>query len=249
MKFFPSGIFQCLLLVIIWLLIIAIIYLLYNIFDFDIEDYQLTTYIFLISSLTLIIILFLYNIKNKEYRIKVNFNGFNLLPKTVLLLLIYQILILAPLQNAFLESNKRDNFTLLFFLNAILISPIIEETIFRGFILRGLLIKHKPIYAITFSMLLFSITHLNVAQISFVQLLTPIYTGVLLGYLFYKTNNLLLSITTHSISNMLGIMSQMLFDNIHQKTNMSISNLKIVYSLLITIAILFIMIMLRKNNK
>jgi len=92
------------------------------------------------------------------------------------------------------------NFSFLFYIKVILLSPIIEEFIFRGIILNGFLTRYSTIKAILFSSLFFSFFHFNL-----IQILNTFLLGLLCGWYFFKTRNLLSCIIIHSLSNLIGI--------------------------------------------
>ncbi|MFV0483501.1 MAG: lysostaphin resistance A-like protein [Bacteroidales bacterium] len=75
-------------------------------------------------------------------------------------------------------------------------APVVEELIFRGVIMRGLLRKYSPFFAIVFSALLFAAYHLNPWQFS-----VALYLGLFLGWLRYKTRNIWLPIAAHALNN------------------------------------------------
>ena len=75
--------------------------------------------------------------------------------------------------------------------------PIAEEVVFREAILGGTLRKGvKPWAAITFSALLFGLVHMNPAQIPF-----AFCVGLILGYIYYRTGNIVLTSIIHIINN------------------------------------------------
>ncbi len=77
-----------------------------------------------------------------------------------------------------------------------IVAPLIEEILFRGIILNGLLSRYSPIKAILISSLLFSLLHLNPYQ------LFPAFAiGLLLGFLYFKVRSVLLCVIAHSVSN------------------------------------------------
>lgn len=82
--------------------------------------------------------------------------------------------------------------SIFFILAGLIVAPIIEEILFRGIILRGLLANFSPQKAIAISSILFAIIHFN-----FIQILTSLIMGVFLGLLFFKTKNLSSCIIFH----------------------------------------------------
>lgn len=79
---------------------------------------------------------------------------------------------------------------------AVLIAPVVEEVLFRGLILRGLLGRWRPAAAILLSAALFSLMHLNLAQIPVTFVL-----GAVLGWVYVRTRSLGLCIAGHAINN------------------------------------------------
>ncbi len=78
----------------------------------------------------------------------------------------------------------------------VLAAPILEELIFRGIILNGLLSNHSPVKAIIISSVLFGVVHLNPWQF-----ISAFLIGIFSGWVYYKTKNLSLSILIHFINN------------------------------------------------
>lgn len=81
------------------------------------------------------------------------------------------------------------------FRHAVLV-PIVEEMLFRGIILKGLLKAYRPWLAILISALIFSFAHVNPNQF----LPTAIY-GVVLGWIAYWLNSILPTIVMHMTIN------------------------------------------------
>ena len=83
-----------------------------------------------------------------------------------------------------------------------ILAPIIEEILFRGIIMRGLMKNYRGWYAVFMSGLLFSLFHLNPWQMTY-----TFFLGLLLGWIVLKTKSLPLAIITHSINNLMVILS------------------------------------------
>lgn len=77
-------------------------------------------------------------------------------------------------------------------------APVLEEALFRGVILQGLLRTRRPWVAIGQSALLFGLVHFNPAQTVFAFLI-----GILLGWLYYRTQSLSVCIAVHALNNSL----------------------------------------------
>ena len=87
---------------------------------------------------------------------------------------------------------------LLFF--GIIIAPIIEEILFRGFLLSALKKSFGGRYAVTMSAALFSAVHIDI--FAFLQIFI---LGLLLGHLYEKTKTLAASIIVHITHNLLTL--------------------------------------------
>jgi len=91
------------------------------------------------------------------------------------------------------------------FINLLCVSvmaPFFEEWLCRGMVLRGLL-SHKmnPAVAILISALFFAFIHLNPWQA-----IPAFIVGCLLGYIYYKTGSLKLTMLMHCVNNTLSVL-------------------------------------------
>ena len=78
-----------------------------------------------------------------------------------------------------------------------LLAPLSEEFVFRGAILRELLKwKENPWIGIIISAMLFSLVHMNPVQMPHAFLV-----GILLGWLYYRTNSIIPGVTWHWVNN------------------------------------------------
>ena len=82
------------------------------------------------------------------------------------------------------------------FLVVAIFAPIFEEWMCRGMVLRGLLTKMKPGWAIVISALFFAVIHANPWQA-----LNAFLIGLVMGYVYYKTGSLILTMLIHFINN------------------------------------------------
>jgi len=79
----------------------------------------------------------------------------------------------------------------------IIFAPIFEEWLCRGMVLRGLLShKTKPVWAIVISAVFFALIHLNPWQA-----IPAFAMGLLMGYVYYKTGSLKLTMLMHCVNN------------------------------------------------
>ena len=82
------------------------------------------------------------------------------------------------------------------FLVVAIFAPIFEEWMCRGMVLRGLLTKMKPVWAIVVSALFFAVIHANPWQA-----LNAFLLGLVMGYVYYKTGSLILTMIIHFVNN------------------------------------------------
>jgi membrane protease YdiL (CAAX protease family) len=95
-------------------------------------------------------------------------------------------------------------FTFIYF---ILAAPVMEELLFRGIMLDGLLKRYRPLTAILMTSLIFGIVHLNPYQfvIGFVL-------GVLLGWVYLRTGSVAQCIVIHMSANLSGYVARFFID-------------------------------------
>lgn len=94
-----------------------------------------------------------------------------------------------------------------------LLAPICEELVFRGAILRSLLrwtLRHW--LAIAFSALFFALIHANPAQIPH-----AFVVGLLLGWLYYRTDSIIPGIVYHWVNNSIAYVLYNLYPNPQMK--------------------------------
>ena len=88
------------------------------------------------------------------------------------------------------------------FLVTAVFAPVFEEWLCRGMILRGLLTRFKPAWAIVLSALFFALIHMNPWQS-----LNAFIIGVVMGYVYYRTGSLLLTMLIHFVNNGFAVVS------------------------------------------
>jgi hypothetical protein len=82
------------------------------------------------------------------------------------------------------------------FLTVAILAPIFEEWLCRGMVLRGLLKKMKPVWAIVISAVFFAVIHGNPWQA-----VNAFILGLVMGFVYYKTGSLLLTMLIHFVNN------------------------------------------------
>ena len=93
------------------------------------------------------------------------------------------------------------------FLLMVIAAPILEELIFRGIILDGLLKKYSSTKSILISSLLFGLVHLNPWQF-----VTGLIIGIFSGWVYYRTRSLSYSIIIHASANLSGFIMRYFID-------------------------------------
>ncbi|TLX76208.1 CPBP family intramembrane metalloprotease [Labilibacter sediminis] len=170
---------------------------------------------------------FAYYIRKKETG-QVGFNFINSNVKVMVLIILatlsLQIGIVSPIVSLipipdifkpmFLEMAKLNG--VFAFITLVIAAPVLEEMVFRGIILDGLLKKHSPFKSIFISSLLFGLVHLNPWQF-----LAGLLIGFLLGWIYYKTKNLVLPILIHLVNNGFAFML-MRFADAEESFNQSV---------------------------
>lgn len=102
--------------------------------------------------------------------------------------------------NEMSESISDNNLTTIFLVS--IVAPVCEEIVFRGIIQKGLINRGvSPLKAVVFSAVLFGIIHGNPWQ-----LVAGILLGVVLGWVYEKTNSLLSSIMLHIFNNLFYVL-------------------------------------------
>ena len=103
----------------------------------------------------------------------------------------------------------KDNAALaIFFITASVAAPLFEEALFRGFLLPSLT-RYLPIWgAIVLSALIFAVAHLSLSEV------LPLTTlGIVLGFVYARSRNLLASMLLHSLWNSGTLISLILLGN------------------------------------
>ena len=101
------------------------------------------------------------------------------------------------IKNIFRELAKQSG--VFSFITIVVAAPILEELIFRGIILNGLLKRYSPTRSIVISSILFGAVHLNPWQF-----IAAFCLGSFSGWVYYKTQKLTLSILIHAVNNSIG---------------------------------------------
>lgn len=104
-------------------------------------------------------------------------------------------------------------------LTIIIAAPILEELVFRGIILDGLLKKYSPIKSILVSSMLFGVVHLNPWQF-----IAAFIIGCFSGWVYYRTRKITLSILIHYTNNLAAFIT-IYFTDMESYLNKSITEI------------------------
>ena len=91
-------------------------------------------------------------------------------------------------------------------LNAVVLAPLWEELIFRGFFFGLLRSRWGTLAALVFSSLVFSVYHLNLTAF-----LPLFFVGIALGYVYSRTRSIYFSILAHALFNGMNLLIQVVF--------------------------------------
>lgn len=86
------------------------------------------------------------------------------------------------------------------FLSVSIAAPFFEEWLCRGLVLRGMLKKVRPVYAITISAAFFAIIHMNPWQA-----IPAFIMGLVFGYVYYRTGSLKMTMLMHFVNNTMAL--------------------------------------------
>lgn len=210
-KQYPHNIIQSILSTLFIFMTAVPLFLILNFINIP-EDIK-SSVLFIISVSGAIIIIHIHN-KKKYAVVRHNFRlqDFSLLLLLIGATIVFIIGLYVPFNKTINTvfrtqdaiTNPFEN--LLFFAGAISIGPILEEILFRGMILRGLLTTKSPISAILISSLLFGVIHIKP-----IQIINGFILGLFIGWIYYKTRSIGVTIIIHSISNLTVVICNYLF--------------------------------------
>lgn len=91
---------------------------------------------------------------------------------------------------------------------AVVLAPLLEEVLFRGVLLRGLLRRFGVVASIVISALAFSLTHIEALDIDQVPVVVDTFLwGVVLAWFTLRSGNLSVAILLHASSNLLAVVA------------------------------------------
>ncbi len=191
-KFFPSRIIYFLLTLLIAMVIDSPFIMLIK----DLNEGLSQTLFFALFCTTFIIVVAAINVKKRNNVLPYYTKKLDSLWLAMLIVFVIQTLISQPaitLLNEKATTNTYDSCTII---GSLIFAPILEETIFRGILLRGLLTRYSTPIAITLSTLLFALIHINMNQI-----IPAFLLGILFGLVFAKTHSFIFTAILHFEAN------------------------------------------------
>jgi len=90
--------------------------------------------------------------------------------------------------------------------SAFIIAPVVEEALFRGFILSTIMKFISPLSSILITSILFAILHFEFSSV------IPLFMiGCILGWIYYKTKSIWACLLFHAINNGVALIMEFLF--------------------------------------
>lgn len=117
------------------------------------------------------------------------------------------------------------------FLLMVIVAPVLEELIFRGLILDGLLKNYSPIKSILIASLLFGLVHLNPWQF-----ITGFILGIFSGWVYYRTGSISFSIIIHATANLCGYLMRLI---VNGNSNIDVTS-KVIYGGFVNLTLVFV---------
>lgn len=164
----------------------------------------------------ILIILWVRNYRKKQFAIndipppKLNFRGVKMYYVLIGIIIICAFnIVLEPLDKLIPESDllryykvfENGNVALSIF-SGVLMAPILEEILFRGYIQQDLSIRYGKFYSVIISALVFGLIHF-----SFVQSFSAFISGLVIGLIFYVSKNSIITvILIHLLNNFVSLL-------------------------------------------
>ena len=107
--------------------------------------------------------------------------------------------------------------------------PVVEEIVFRGLLQKHLSTKLPPWLAIVITSILFALAHYEIIS----RILPAFLIGIFCGFIYYRTDKLILCILYHALFNLLGAVLQfsIKYDPVRQILTLILAIGLVVYSI------------------
>lgn len=99
---------------------------------------------------------------------------------------------------------------------AVLAAPVLEEVLFRGIILDGLLKNYSPTKAILLSGVMFGYAHIIPTQA-----VNAMFIGFALGWVYYRSRSLYLCMFLHFVNNAISSLTFLIDDKVDMSANLT----------------------------
>ena len=179
------------------------------------KEVSMLVYYLLAIGIPFLIVYSIRKRKTADFSFNLNISNKKIIPFIIMGAIALLFGIVSPIANlipmpesikkAFMEFGSQTG--VFAFILMVIAAPILEELIFRGIILDGLLKKYSPVKSILVSSLLFGLVHLNPWQF-----VTGVVIGIFSGWIYYNTRSLLPSIIIHAAANLSGFAMRYFID-------------------------------------
>ncbi|MFI3289856.1 MAG: CPBP family intramembrane glutamic endopeptidase [Rikenellaceae bacterium] len=157
-------------------------------------------YSILAQPLVLLLVIIYRQIRGGKWRLGFSVRGFN---PTILLwgfiMLLSTVVVIEPLMQYLPESQAPVGRGIYMLIALLIVAPIFEELLCRGVILEAIRRKHGGWIACVVSSLMFGVMHFEPQSI-----LNAFMIGLLLGYLYIRTNSIFAPIIIHFLNNVMA---------------------------------------------
>jgi membrane protease YdiL (CAAX protease family) len=173
--------------------------------------------------------------RNDSQPFQWNFNKFPVVPMLISIAMVltigfftdpFGVLLPMPdfVKKMFADTMQHDILSILI---VVLVGPLLEEILFRGIILQGLLKNYPPQNAIIISGLIFACIHLNPWQA-----IPVFFGGYLMGWMYYKTKSIIPGMILHITNNLFAVLADFKYHNIDNLKDLFSTKMYIVIVLL-----------------
>jgi len=184
-----------------------------------------------------------------EYRLKFNMEPYQVLlivglmtvAATTLISAVTDLLPESEWFNDYMSQLAQPN--VFAFLTVVIAAPILEEILFRGVILQGLLKNYSPAKAIIWSAVIFGVAHMNMWQTT-----GAILAGLLLGWVYWKSNSIIPGMVIHFVNNLVGYIAMINTADANESLSDSIGD-NLIYGVVLLVALGFFILTWRWLNK
>jgi uncharacterized protein len=238
-KNYPNNILQSIGIagiLILGLLVFIPIYLMLN--KLISKEASALIYYLLVTGGSLFVISLIRRKRTGQYLFNLSVENTRIIPFIIIITIFLYFGIVSPISASIqllLNSketalNTENQIGIFNFIRFIIASPILEELIFSGIILDGLLKRYNPIKSILVTSLLFGLIHLSPTQF-----ISGFSMGIFTGWIYYKTKSVTFSIIIHVITNLTALLMNYLkiYDSL--KNNILFENTSSIIKTIITI--------------